>query len=118
MVITQENIEQSEERCQQIAGYIASFLSQNMALSHTDNKKSIAHKIDVLTSIKELLVQTIDIETLPTDKDELDFLDLITNITEQIQVFEIIIGRKKVENLRRAGQNLAKKQRYSMGIVD
>ena len=45
-------------------------------------------------------------------------MDLITNITEQIQVFEIIIGRKKIENLRRAGQNLAKKQRYSMGVID
>ena len=118
MVITQEIIEQSEERCQQITRYVASFLSQNITLSHMDSEKSIARKIDVLTALKEYFVTNIDIDTLPTDEDELNFLNLISSITEQIQIYEIIIGRKNIVNLRRAGQNLAKKQRYSMGIVD
>ena len=118
MTITAENIEQLNQIGQQSSDFVSTLLRQSIAVSPSENKKSIAHKIDVLTLIRELLVQTIDIETLPTDKDELAFMDLITNITEQIQYFEIAIGRKKIENLRRAGQNLAKKQRYSMGIVD
>ena len=118
MVITQENIEQSEERCQQITHYVTSFLSQNITLSHTDTEKSIARKIDDLTALKDHFVTNIDIDTLPTDEDELNFLNLISSITEQIQIYEILIGRKKIENLRRAGQNLGRRQRRLMGIID
>ena len=117
MTITIENIEQSNQIGQQSSDFVSALLRQSIAISPLDSEKSIAHKIDVLTSLREYLVNTIDIEMLPTDKDELDFMDLITNITEQIQVFEIIIGRKKIENLRRAGQNLAKKQRYAIGVI-
>ena len=118
MTITAEHIEQSNQIGQQTTDLMAMLLRQNIVLTSLDNEKSITQKIDVLTLIRENLVKNIDIETLPTDKDELAFMDLITNITEQIQIFEIKIGRKKIENLRRAGQNLAKKQRYSMGIFD
>jgi hypothetical protein len=118
MTITIENIEESKQRAQEIANSFSSFLHQNIVLTLADNEKSIARKIDILTSLKECFLNNIDIDSLPTNDDELNFINLISNITEQIQKYEIIIGRKDIDALRRAGQRLARKQRISMGIID
>jgi hypothetical protein len=88
-----------------------------LRVSSSDNEKSIARKIETLKSIREYFVKNIDIDTLPTDEDELIFLDLISNITEQIEVFEIMIGRKNIETLRRIGQRFGRKHQEPMVLT-
>ena len=117
MTITAEHIEQSNQFGQQTTDLMAMLLRQNIVLTSLDNEKSITQKIDVLTLIRENLVKNIDIETLPTDKDELIFMDLISSITEQIQIFEVIIGRKNFENLRRIGRRFGQKYQQSIDLV-
>ena len=114
MTFTAENIEQSN----QIGQRTTDLVSLMFRVLPSDTEKSIARKIDDLTALKDHFVTNIDIDTLPTDEDELNFLNLISSITEQIQIYEILIGRKKIENLRRAGQNLGRRQRRLMGIID
>lgn len=109
MVITSENITQSYETGQQAADSFSTFLVDNIAITSSDNTKSIERKINLLTSLKDYLLANIDINSLPNKAQRLNFFKLITKITEQVEEFEIIIGRKDLEHLRRIGKRFGQK---------
>ena len=118
MTITQEIIEQSEERCQQIADSAASFLSQSIALSHKDDEKSVAHKIDILRSFQELIVEHIDIESMPSREEKASYIRFLSTIIEHIEALEILIGRLTIEQIKAASQSFARKWEHPIGIYD
>ena len=117
MTITIENIEQAKVREQQANNWLTSSLRQNLIPATSDDEKSIIRKIDALTSFKEYFLQNIDSAKM-NDNELISYMLFIESITDQIQAYEIMIGRIDIESLRRAGQNLARKQRISMGIID
>ena len=59
MTITIENIEESKLRAQEATNLLAALLHHNIALSPLDNKKSIARKIDTLTSLKKYFLKIL-----------------------------------------------------------
>lgn len=112
MTITKENIQQSNIIEQKETEMLSSLLFHNISLVPTDDEYTIAHKIDVLTSLKDYLLNNIDIDSLSSDVQELNYIRILSKITVQIEKFEIIIGRKDVESLKRASKRFAKRTQY------
>lgn len=57
-----------------------------------------------------------DIDALPSDIQELNFIRLISKINAQIEAFEIITGKKDLESLKRAGKRFGQKTQFPIGI--
>jgi hypothetical protein len=112
MTITKENINQSNIIEQQETEMLSSLLFHSISLVPTDDESSIAHKIEILTSLKDYLIKNIDIDSLSSDAQELNYIRILSKITVQIENFEIIIGRKDIESLKRAAKRFAKRTQY------
>ncbi len=112
MTLTSENIKEYNVIEQEETQMLSSLLFHNISLVPTDDEYSIAHKIDVLTSLKDYLLKNIDIDSLSSNVQELNYIRILSKITVQIERFEIIIGRKDIESLKRAAKRFAKRQQY------
>ena len=117
MTLTAEKIQESNIIQQSELDNLSLLLLENVSIVSTDNEKSIAHKIDMLTSLKDYLIKNIDINSLPSDAQQLKYIKLLSKITEQIEAFEIIIGRKDIEALKRAAKRFALKTKDPIGFV-
>ena len=118
MTITTENIAHSQQIGQQAADSFAALLIENIAIAPSDNKASIENKITILTSLKTYVLTHIDIDTLPNDALQLKFIKLIAQLNEQIEEFEILVGKFSREDLTRIGKHFSRKTQYPVGLVD
>ena len=118
MVITLEKIKQTNKFEQEDAQILSSILLENLYVATSDTEKSISRKILILNSIKETLLKNIDIDSLSSDLQELNFIRLISKINSQIEAFEIITGKKDLESLKRAGRRFGQKTRSVIGMTD
>lgn len=118
MVITSENITHTQEIGHQIADFLSTFWVENMTITSSDNKKSIERKISLLMSLKDNLIANIDVNTLPSRAQRLNFIKLIAQITEQIQEFEIVIGKYSRQDLNRIGKNFGRKHQEPLSLTN
>jgi hypothetical protein len=118
MTITAENIAYSHQIGQQAADSFAALLIENIAITPSDSKVSIENKIAILTSLKNYILHNIDIDALPNDALQLKFIKLIAQLNEQIEAFNILVGKFSHEDLKRIGQHFARKTQYPVGLTD
>ncbi len=116
MIITSDNIKQINKFEQEDAQIFSTILLDNLFIATSDNEKSINRKILILNSIRETLLRNTDIDALPSDIQELNFIRLISKINAQIEAFEIITGKKDLESLKRAGKRFGQKTQFPIGI--
>ena len=64
------------------------------------------------------LLKNTDIDTLSSEIQELNFIRLISKMNAQIEAFEIIVGKKDLESLKRAGKRFAQKTQSAIGMTD
>ena len=116
MVITSDNIKQINKFEQEDAQILSTILLDNLFIATSDNEKSINRKILILNAIRETLLKNTDIDALASEIKELNFIRLISKINAQIEAFEIIVGKKDINSLKRAGQRFAQKTVSPIGI--
>jgi hypothetical protein len=116
MVITLENIKQANKFEQEDAHIFSTILLDNLFVATSDNEKSINRKILILNAIRETLLKNTDIDTLTSEIKELNFIRLISKINAQIEAFEIIVGKKDINDLKRAGKRFAQKTAFPIGV--
>lgn len=118
MSFTTENIPTENAIAQQEYDMLSSILFHNTFIVSDDNKERIAHKIKKLKSLKEYLINNVEIEDLPSDSQQLIYIKLLSRITQQIENFEILSNVKNIDSLKRAGKNFAKKTQFPIGFVE
>lgn len=100
------------------AALFAASLIKNNSIVSSDNKASIENKIANLKSLKTYALTHIDIDTLPDDALQLKFIKLIAQLNEQIEEFEIHVGKFSRADLTRIGKRFSRKTEYPIGLVD
>jgi polyhydroxyalkanoate synthesis regulator phasin len=116
MVITSDNIKQTNKFEQEDAQIFSTILLDNLFMATSDSEKSINRKILILNAIRETLLKHTDIDALSSDVQELNFIRLISKINAQIEAFEIVTSKKNLESLKRAGKRFGQKTQLPVGI--
>jgi hypothetical protein len=118
MTLNAEIIKQSNVIEQYEVELLSSILFQNVSIISIDNEQSIKYKIEILKSLKEYLIKNIEIENLTSENQQLDFINLLSKISEQIENFEIITGIKDIKSLKRAAKTFSKKTQFPLGFIE
>ncbi len=116
MVLLSEKITDYNVIEQDETDKLSSLLMHNISITDSDDENSISQKIDYLTSLKEYLNTSIDIDSL-TEPEQINYINILSKINRQIENFEIAIGRKDIEALKRAAKRFALKTKDPIGFV-
>ena len=118
MTLTSEKIKESNIIEQHEVELLSKLLFQNISIVSNDTKKTITHKINTLQSLKDYLLKNIEIDNLPSDSAQLNYINLLSKITEQIENFEIVIGIKDINSLKRAAKTFSRKTQFPIGFTE
>ena len=116
MVLISEKITDYNVIDQEETDKLSSLLMFNISVTDKDDEASVAQKIDYLKSLRDYLNNSIDIDSL-TDSQQLIYMHILSKIGRQIENFEIAIGRKDIEALRRAAKRFSLKTKDPVGFV-
>ena len=118
MVLTSENIKEANLIESNEIESLSSLLLGSVSVDTSDNEKSIEKKIETLLSLKQYLLQVIDIDILPSKKEKTLFIRLLSKINQQIETFEILIGRIDIKEIEKAAITFSKKTQFPIGIYE
>jgi phosphoribosylaminoimidazole carboxylase (NCAIR synthetase) len=113
MVLTLEKIKQTNKFEQQDI----QTLLESIDIITSDNEKSISRKLSILTSMREAFSESTDIDSL-SDIQALNFLRFISKLNVQIELYEVLEGKKDLDSLIRASKRFAQKTKSAIGMTD
>lgn len=118
MAFLVENINRFNRIEQNDMNNVSSWLFDAVKVSTKDDEKSIEHKIEHLKFLLEYLPKAINIETLTSDNEQLDFIKLLSKLTDVKEDLELLIGKKTMAQLNDISNRFAKKTQYPIGDLE
>lgn len=92
------------------------FMLTSISLSPTDDMKTIEKKTNIIEVYIQFLINSIDIDALPTAEEQTDYIKLLSKLTQQKEELEILTGKLDIKELERAARSFAQKTQLPIGI--
>jgi hypothetical protein len=118
MTILAKNIKNINRIEQNDISNVSFWLFDAVKISNNDTEKSIKHKIELLKFLLDYLPQAIDIDALASDKEQLEFIKLLSKLTDVKEDLELLIGEITLEELEAIGENFSKKTQNPVGDLE
>ena len=118
MAILVENINHFNRIEQNDMNNVSSWLFDAVKISTKDDKKSIEHKIEHLKFLLEYLPKAISIDSLSSDNEQIDFIKLLSKLTDIKEDLELLVGKKTTAELNDIANRFAKKTQYPIGDLE
>ncbi len=118
MEILVENINHFNRIEQNDMNNVSSWLFDAVKISTKDDERSIKHKIEHLKFLLEYLPKAVNIDSLSSDNEQLDFIKLLSKLTDIKEDLEVLINKKTMAELNVISNRFAKKTQYSVGDLE
>ena len=118
MEILVENINHFNRIEQNDMNNVSSWLFDAVKISTKDDERSIKHKIEHLKFLLEYLPKAVNIDSLSSDNEQLDFIKLLSKLTDIKEDLEVLINKKTMAELNVISNRFAKKTQYPVGDLE
>ena len=118
MTISAENITKINRVVENDLNEFTQFMLHSISISSQDDKISIEQKIRTIDSLKNYLLNSINIDLLTSKKEKLFFIKLLSKLSSQKEDLEILIGETNLDSIQKAQKTLRKKTDFAVGIAD
>jgi hypothetical protein len=118
MTYSTKNIAEINKVNEQDLSKVRGFTINSISFSSNDDEKGIERKIAIIDSFTEYLLKSIKIETTLAKKDKADLMRILSNLSEQKENLEILIGKKNLSDIEQANKNFSQKTQFPIGCTE